>query len=514
MDNFAFWRRFLGIDMIRHNELRGELLQVTTKLDDMEQQASHEETQLGNTRKSIFKAFQNQVHRFERSAQAALDGSQEGQWFVTRLLWVPSIERLLKEGQALLTKSNQLIEEGLTNNEIKTRGVIFPLDEDQYMGETVKTVIESIHNAIQNKAQCVGIYGNPGSGKTNVMKQVYNKVFKDEGFKAVYWATAPNLDPDRASYHKAVQECVAAGMWVSLENDDVHDEVRNAGKINERLLDLGSGRAVLFLDNVRAEFPAYELLGIPSLTNPGNTNATNITCSESEPEPEPEPEPVNCVLVFTTQARDICHKMKCDLTHKVDLLNQQEALDMFLHEVGLKNKDRLQLSSRERDIYEIAVEVAKQCARMPLAIKIIARAMNQIDDLRQWRHRLNEMRGKIWKIGKIHNEEDKIAEQLKCGYLCLKDETVRCCFLAAAKMLDEDRQLSKEEIIAKWKTQGLIGTDRQSDYAYDQGLTILNQLERMCLIQFEVVPERDNQVMISMNRWIKKMATKVSQPLQ
>lgn len=245
-----------------------------------------------------------------------------------------------------------------------------------------------------------------------------------------------------------------------------------------RLRDIGPGRTLLFLDNVKEEFPAYELLGIPESSNTSNG--------------------VNCILVISTLSKDVCNKMGCDLPLKMELLEKEEAKDLFLHEV--KRGDNY--NNDEKRIKEVAIKVANQCAKMPLAIIVIARSMVGIKDVREWNNRLNEMMGMI---SSIHEEEEKIVEQLKFGYVCLKDRTVQLCFLAAAKLLPNDCQITKVEMIEKWKSSGLIGMDRKGKHVDDQGHVILNQLERMCLIQ--VVAEFQT---VTMNKWIWKMANTVS----
>lgn len=218
---------------------------------------------------------------------------------------------------------------------------------------------------------------------------------------------------------------------------------------------------------------------------------------------------MRCILVFTTRSQDICNRMRCDLSLKMDLLEEREAQELFLHEVGWGDNNMMETSGRalskqeKNEIQEIAVQVANQCARMPLAIIVIARSMAMKDDLREWRNRLNEL---IGCIATIHNDDEaKILHQLEFGYSSLRDPTVQRCFLNAATILGDDCEVSKLHVIQRWKMCGLIGVDRRCEFADYQGHAILNQLERMCLLQ--VLP--DHQLVI-MNKWICKMAASVS----
>ncbi|KMT04676.1 hypothetical protein BVRB_7g168590 [Beta vulgaris subsp. vulgaris] len=484
-------RRFIEVDMKRA-ELHNVQLEVKRKVENMDDIARTEEQKPGKKRKNLLDAYFKQAEAYTMSAQKVLDGSQEGQCIVKRMKWVPSIERHHKEGEELVSKANQMLEDGLTYDEVRTRGEKLPLEENQYICETVRGLRDTTFRDMkEGNVKCIGIYGNPGVGKTNLMKHLYNKVYDDdEGFKAVFWATAPKFENDPRKYNQALQKCVADGMWVDLGNNVAHDEARTAGKLLAKLHEIGSDKpSVFFLDNVTQEFPSYELLGIPSLMTPENSDA-------------------KCILVFSTLSKDVCNRMQCDRTLKMDLLEKKEAEELFLYEVRNRDINEHQLSnSEERRIQEEAVKVANECARMPLAIIIIARSMVDVKDLPEWRNLLNELTGTI---SSIHDEEDKILEQLKLGYDCLKDNTVQRCFLVAANMFaKEDQQITGQDIIKEWKKHKLIGIDRAAKFVDDQGHTVLNQLERMCLIQVA-----SNSQIVTMNKWIRKMANKVTQPVR
>ncbi|XP_021761882.1 probable disease resistance protein At1g12280 [Chenopodium quinoa] len=464
-----------------HDKLKVLLQELGYRVEDMDEQARKEEANPGKKRKRVVEAYLKDTTEYISLAQSLLARSHGRQWRIKRMRYVPCIERYHREGRDLLNKGRSLVDQGLTCNEVVRRGVKLIVEEDQYMGETFRGHAASALTAMREGGfWCIGIYGYAGAGKTNLMKHLYNEIYDNQYFKAVFWAKAP--DPDsNGNYNKAVQTCVAQGMWVDLGNGAARDEARDAGKIMatlERLGEIeGPGPIVYFLDNVKREFLAYELLGIPAKGN--------------------------CILVFSTLSKDVCNRMKCDLNLKMELLGEKEAQELFLHEVGCSDTGNSRvLSNHDKEIHRIAVEVANQCARMPLAIIIIARSMTKIDNLPEWRNRVNELMGTI---ATIHGDENKIVEQLKFGYDCLKEEIVKQCFLAAATLLIDDRQASKAEIIDQWKMEMLIGVDRPAEYVDDQGHVILNQLERLCLLQ--VVP--DDRQTVTMNKWICKMATSV-----
>ncbi|XP_057548526.1 probable disease resistance protein At1g15890 [Amaranthus tricolor] len=473
---YNLWRLAME-EKMRHVELKDTLKEVMSKVHDMDQQARLEEQKPGKKRKRVIKAFVKKAKRYKKSSERKLEESQ-GQCKVKRMVRVPCLKQHKREGNDLLKEAQQLQKNGLTIDEFKTRGEKLLLPMNMYMGETFRASMDSARQAIRTRAKnCIGIYGSVGAGKTDFMKYLYNEIYDDMGFKAVYWATAPDVWPDRSCYNMAMQKQVADGMWIRDFGEQYHNEETRASRIMAQLGVGGEGRRILFLDDVREAFPAYELLGLPSV----GTDKSII-------------------LVFTTRSKEVCNRMGCDLILKKDLLEKEEAKGMFLR--VMRHADE----SVEPGIIKIAEEVADQCEGMPLVINIEAKFMAGKKDIREWRNRLNELKGVI---SSIHLDgEAMIVNKLKFGYNCLNDSQTQRCFLDAAGLLAKNVQVRKERIIKKWKKSGLIGMDRTNKYANDQGHTILNQLKRMCLIHVA-----DNQT-VTMNKWIRKMAQEVSKSLK
>lgn len=464
---YRFFTRFMGVDEKR-TDLRDLLQELDSRVRDMDGQLMVEELKPGKKRKKVMEVYLKQVKRYKSEAKETLEKSEGGQWKLKRMLWVPGIERYLREGQELLYKADKFHEEGLTNEEVCTRGD--KLLAGELMGETANQLLDTGFEAIKRGARFIGIYGPVGVGKTHLMKHLYNRVYDDkQRFKAVFWASAP-----KQPCNKTLQECVAEAMWFKLRDDD---EVRRASLLARRLNDLGPGHIIIFMDDVREEFLAYELLGIPCPA----TTLSSITTT----------------LVFTAPSKDICNRMRCDLQLKMNLLPEHEAIDLFLHEAGRNNNNNNNNNNHiAMMIQTVAKRVAKQCAGMPLAIILIARSMARVEDLHEWRNRLQELMGTI---DQLHNEEDKIVEHLKFTYTCINDITVKRCFLASSRLLidDHDIVVTKDGLVQSWIDKGIISCCRHGN---DHGFTIVNVLERMCLLE---VVEFDG---VRMNKWVRKMA--------
>lgn len=461
-------------------ELKCQLEQVDNRRGDMILQLNEEEANNPcRKRKHIVDRCLERMGSFKAKAKKTLETCEE-QRKLKRIFMARHLDKHLRDGQHLLGRADQLHREGLTRYVVCTRGVRLPVDD--LIGNTANEQRENGLQSIKTRARIIGIHGNLGSGKTNLMKFLHNDVFDDpKHFKAVFWATAPEEQPDV----KGIQECVAEAMKFKFEDEDV---VRRASLLAKRLKDMAPGHVVLFLDNVKEQFLTHEV-GIPVGVN------------------EAEDLDFCCTLVFTATSEDVCNRMRCCCKLKMDLLPEEEARELFLYEAGLNSSCT---QSYNRMIQKVADDVAWHCARMPLVITMIARSMTGKEDICEWRNRLNELMGVV---GNMHGDEAKILEQLKfcSNFNCLKDETIRLCFLFSAKLLPEGREMSSQVLIRHWTKEGLIGKShcrgsrvlRVSSATNDQGHTIINKLQRVYLLE---VVKRNRTEIVKMNKWIRKMA--------
>ncbi|KAL7206268.1 hypothetical protein ACSBR2_019053 [Camellia fascicularis] len=72
-------------------------------------------------------------------------------------------------------------------------------------------------------------------------------------------------------------------------------------------------------------------------------------------------------------------------TVKVELITEEEALNLFMSKV---EENQTVLTPK---VKEFATEVAKECARLPLAIVTITGSMMGVNDIHEGRNALNEL---------------------------------------------------------------------------------------------------------------------------
>ncbi|XP_030931575.1 probable disease resistance protein At4g27220 isoform X2 [Quercus lobata] len=306
---------------------------------------------------------------------------------------------------------------------------------------TTKRTIERVReHLLYENFRRIAVYGMGGSGKTTVMKQINNDLLKErDKFDNVIWVTV-----SKPSSVFKLQHDIACKLKLDLTN--FGDETTRAGKLNNELKNWK--RYVLILDDVWEEFH-LEDVGIP------------------------EPTPTNgCRLLLTTRSLEVCNRMDC-VNIKMELLSEEDSWDLFLDKVGC---DVL----NTRDVEPIVKEVVKECARLPLAIVTIAGSLKNVIDVSEWRNALNELRTP--KKGSKNVDAAAIFERLRFSYERLKDEDLQHCLLYCA-LFCEDHEFERDRLIEDLIDEGIIERMESRQAEFDRGHTMLNKLERACLLE-------------------------------
>nr|XP_023897401.1 disease resistance protein SUMM2-like [Quercus suber] len=329
---------------------------------------------------------------------------------------------------------------------------------------TTKRTIERVReHLLDENFRRIAVYGMGGIGKTTVMKRINNDLSKErDKFDNIIWVTV-----SKPSSVFKLQEDIAHKLKLDLTNSG--DETTRAGKLNNELKNWK--RYVLILDDMWEAFH-LEDVGIP------------------------EPTPTNgCRLLLTTRSLEVCNRMDC-VNIKMELLSEEDSWDLFLDKVG---HDVL----NTQDIEPIVKEVVKECARLPLAIITIAGSLKNVIDVSEWRNALNELRTP--KKGPKNVDAAKIFEILRFSYERLKDEDLQHCLLYCA-LFREDHEFERDELIEDLIDEGIIERMESRQAEFDRGHTMLNKLERACLLETGI--NRN----VKLHDLIRDMALKIAGP--
>ncbi|KAG5224017.1 disease resistance protein [Salix suchowensis] len=153
-----------------------------------------------------------------------------------------------------------------------------------------------------------------------------------------------------------------------------------------------------------------------------------------------------------------------------DLWNSFELHDVGIHP-SLKGC-KLILTTRSQ-----TVSVAMECAGLPLGIITIARSLRGVDDLPEWRTTLMKLREL-----KFRDMDEKVFKVLRVSYDRLDDGlALKQCLLYCA-LYPEDDEIEREKLIGYLINEGIIKGRRRRQDAFDEGHTMLNRLQYVCLL--------------------------------
>ena len=183
------------------------------------------------------------------------------------------------------------------------------------------------------------------------------------------------------------------------------------------------------------------------------------------------PDPVKgCKLIMTTRSEGVCQRMDSQKKIKVKPLSESEAWDLFKEKLGHG-------ITFCQEVKRIAVDIARECAGLPLGIITIAGSLRRVDDLHEWRNTLKKL-----KESKCRDMEDKVFRLLRFSYDQLHDLALQQCLLNCA-LFPEDHEIVRKELIDYLIDEGVIERVESRQEAVDEGHTMLNRLESVCLLE-------------------------------
>jgi len=343
--------------------------------------------------------------------------------------------------------------ESLKNN--KTRGVPLPTSSikvGQAFEENKKVIWSSL---MDDEVPTIGIYGMGGVGKTTIMQHIYNELLQRPDIcDHVWWVTvSQDFSINR------LQNLIAKHLHLDLSSED--DVQLRPAKLSEELRK--KQKWILILDDLWNNFE-LDRVGIPEKLK-------------------------ECKLIMTTRLEMVCHQMACHRKIKVKPLSDGEAWTLFMEKLGCD----IALS---REVEGIAKAVAKECAGLPLGIITVARSLRGVDDLHEWRNTLKKLKESEFR-------DNEVFKLLRFSYDRLGDLALQQCLLYCA-LFPEDKWIAREELIGYLIDEGITKVKRRRGDAFDEGHTMLNRLEYVCLLESSF-----NHIHVKMHDLIRDMAIHV-----
>ncbi|XP_073262854.1 probable disease resistance protein At1g61300 [Populus alba] len=350
----------------------------------------------------------------------------------------------------------------LKYNTSETRGVPLPTSSKKLVGRAFEENTKVIWSLLMDdEVSTIGIYGMGGVGKTTILQHIHNELLQRQDIcDHVWWVTvSQDFSINR------LQNLIAKRLHLDLSSED--DDLHRAAKLSEKLRK--KQKWILILDDLWNYFELDEV-GIPVLLK-------------------------GCKLIMTTRSETICLRMACHHKIKVKLLSEGEAWTLFMEKLG---RDITLLP----EVKGIAKDIAGECAGLPLGIIAVAGSLRGVDDPHEWRNTLNKLRE-----SEFRDIDEKVFRLLRFSYDQLGDLALKQCLLYCA-LFPEDDMIEREELIGYLIDEGIIKGKRSRGDAFDEGHTMLNRLENVCLLENAKI-KYDDIRRVKMHDLIRDMAIRI-----
>jgi disease resistance protein RPS2 len=349
----------------------------------------------------------------------------------------------------------------LKYNTSETRGVPLPTSSTKPVGQAFEENTKEIWSLLMDdKVPTIGIYGMRGVGKTTIIKHIHNELLHIPDIcDHVWWVT---VSQDFSITR--LQNFIATQLHLDLS---IEDNLHRAAKLSEELKT--KQKWILILDDLWNNFELDEV-GIPVPLK-------------------------GCKLIMTTRSETVCRRMACHHKIKVKPLFKEEAWTLFMEKLGRG----ITLSP---EVEGIARDVARECAGLPLGIITLAGSLMGVDDLHEWRNTLKKLRE-----SEFRDMDEKVFKLLRFSYDRLGDPALKQCLLYCA-LFPEDDRIEREELIGYLIEEGIIKGMRSRKDAFDEGHSMLNRLENVCLLESAKM-DYDDIRRVKMHDLIRDMAIQV-----
>ena len=308
------------------------------------------------------------------------------------------------------------------------------------VGQTAQLRLEQLMVLLDdNRFAKVGIWGMGGVGKTLLAKNLNDKLESSsmtEPFDMVIWISATK-DLDLKDL-----QCQIA-QRLNLELDDKESIHRRANRLLEKLL--LRKKLLLIFDNVWEKID-LDILGIPQ----GDVQ-------------------INCKILVTTRFLDVCRQMMTDTDFKVDVMEEEEAWDLFAKSAG----DVVKVE----DVYPLAREVARECCGLPLAIITMGKSMRRKMLVQVWKDTLRQLKRSLLQFG-----SDEVFDSLKLSYYSLPSKILQWCFLYCS-LYPENYSITRSDLISCWIGEGLICSYQTFEEGFDNGVALIEHLKDSCMLE-------------------------------
>ncbi|GAY62725.1 hypothetical protein CUMW_220120 [Citrus unshiu] len=272
-------------------------------------------------------------------------------------------------------------------------------NKDYEAFESRTSILNEIIDALKNPdVNMLGIYGMGGIGKTTLAKEVARKAESDKLFDQVVFSEVSESQDVRK-----IQGEIADKLGLKFDEES---ESGRARRLYDRLKK--EKRILVILDNIWGNLD-LKAAGIPH----GDDHR-------------------GCKVLLTARSLDtLSRKMDSQKNFSVSFLKEEEAWRLFKKMAG----DYVE----GNELKEVARDVAKECAGLPVSIATVARALRN-KSIREWRDALEKL-GRPSLTTNFISIQSNAYQAIKLSYDNLQGEDLKKTFLligyTAIESIDE-----------------------------------------------------------------------------
>nr|XP_011470751.1 PREDICTED: probable disease resistance protein At4g27220 isoform X2 [Fragaria vesca subsp. vesca] len=268
--------------------------------------------------------------------------------------------------------------------------------------EAMRKVMEALTD---DKITVIGVHGMGGVGKTSMVRHVAAQASKNGTFN--HWIIAvvsQNLDL------KIVQGTLADSLGFKFVEET---QAGRADRLHKELM--GKEKLLIILDDVWDKIKLSKI-GIPDYK---------------------ELQTCNSKVLLTTRRLSVCNAMECHEKIALNILSKEDSWALFVRNVGT-------ISFESTSFKEVAWRVAGECKGLPIALKVVGRALRG-EDQEEWEKAAKRLEQSKY-VNPSHEEDEENAFQcIRLSYNYLKDGDSKSCFLLCC-LFPEDDDIEIEDL--------------------------------------------------------------------
>ncbi|XP_028753124.1 probable disease resistance protein At4g27220 [Neltuma alba] len=234
----------------------------------------------------------------------------------------------------------------------------------------------------------VGLQGFGGTGKSTMAIEVGKQVENTNSFDRVMFISV-STPVDK----KRIQDDIAKKLELQLEEEKL---LTHAEQIWNRIA--YARKVLIILDDVWEKLDLKNLGIQPGFHRKGR-----------------------CTVLLTTRYVNVCTDMECQKKIKLEELDENDALNLFLYHVGQDCRD---------DLKKVVVGIVNECGRLPVIVVAMAKSLKDWPK-KDWHRALIALRSanEPSSRGIVDENMTKFYNSLKLSYNYLKDEQAQVLFL-------------------------------------------------------------------------------------